>query len=195
MDRPRDGTRLFSARLSQVTRGASLRRATSVGGGFEERPGFAGARRASGGLGGPWLGPPCWLSRFVPDLVEVAGAVSVQAWPPAEAAEVPGLEALTMIGSRRSVDLRSVAGDEHEAPAARRGVLHVDVNDVVFVHGLLSFHPDRHGRRYVRLRASAMPDRKPLIFREVRRGAARLDVVLNRQELHCVDQLTSAADL
>jgi hypothetical protein len=38
---------------------------TSVGGEggpvtdqFEERHGFAGARRASGGLGGPWLGPP-----------------------------------------------------------------------------------------------------------------------------------------
>ena len=77
----------------------------------------------------------CGLRRLVSDLVEVAGAVSVQAWPPAEAAEVPGLEALAMIGARRSLDLRSVAGDEHEAPAAGWGALHVDVNDVVFVHG------------------------------------------------------------
>jgi hypothetical protein len=120
---------------------------------------------SAGFLGKAGEAPLRGLRRLVPDLVEVAGAVGVQAWPPAEAAEVPGLEALTMIGSRRSVDLRSVAGDEHEAPATRRSALHVDVNDVVLVHGLLSFHPDRHGRRYVRLRASAMPDRKPLIFR------------------------------
>ena len=32
---------------------------------FEERHGFAGARRAPGGLGGPWLGPPTRLTRRV----------------------------------------------------------------------------------------------------------------------------------
>src|SRR5713101_2404021 len=102
---------------------------------------------------------PSDLRRFVPDLVEVAGAVGVQAWPSAEAAEVPGLEALTMIGSRRSLDLRSVAGDEHEAPAARRGALHVDVNHVVFVHGpVLSSRPPRPAIRPAWGKRDARPE-------------------------------------
>src|SRR5262249_61292162 len=76
-------------------------------------------------------------------------AASDQPRPLAIPTEVPGLEPLAMIRSARRDHLWRVARNQHEAPATRRRPLHVDVDDVLLLHGSLDPFPVR-GRRPAR---------------------------------------------
>src|SRR5262249_42122000 len=75
------------------------------------------------------------------EAVSIALGAGDQAGPLAVATEVPRLETLAVICSARRDHLRDIAGHQHETPAAGRRTLHVDVDDVLHLHGTFDPFP------------------------------------------------------
>src|SRR5919108_1442659 len=77
------------------------------------------------------------------------------------ASEVPGLEALTVVGARGGHDLRGISGDQHVAAAAGGRAFHRYVGQLFVFHGSshLSPSPAKCPRISKWRKASVMPER------------------------------------